>query len=157
MPSVVFLFRDNNGAAARVRLWLADGLSVGQLVARAAALADAMQALSSATLESFELIWSESIVDAPPAAPDSDVRTYLLLFYGYPYAEATLIVPAPAALPACADGPYRDVRLDLEAPPVPDLLAALGSELAYTITPGGAPWPATCIAGGYTRYRGGSG
>lgn len=156
MPSVVFLFRDNNGAAGRVRIWLADGLSVGQLVARAAALADAMQALSSATLESFELVWSAPIVDAPAAAPDSDVRTYLLLFYGYPHAEATLIVPSPLALSTDTDGPYRYVRLDLAAVDVSDLLEALGDELSYTITPGGEAWPLPCVAGGFTRYRGGS-
>ena len=145
-------WRDNNGRKAETRLWYSGGLSLAAVSARAIFVAGLMLELSDAELYGVELSKRYFIADPPAPLPGSDTRARLLLFYGNDTGAATLSVPSPGALPLDLVGPYRNVRLVLDAPSLSPLLAALGSSLASAVTPRGTAWVMPLLTGGVTRY-----
>lgn len=156
MPNwlVTLHWRDNNNRKGESRVHYDGSLSLAAVISRATALANQAQVLSSATLVQIELAKRLAIASPPAAAPDSDVKARLLLFYGNDTRAATLSLPSPRPLSVDMVGPYRNVRLVLDASDVSPLLTALGGSLAGTLTPGGAAWPMPLLAGGFTRYGG---
>lgn len=145
---------DNNGRKAEVRFGIGEQSSFPDAFSRANAIVSAISAISNAVFVEYRIIWRVRNPSAPAPAPDSDVEANLLLFYGNDTNAASFRLPSPRPLPVDMVGPYRAVRLDMDAPEVLPLLTQLGSGLADTNTPGGAAWPLPLLAGGFTRYRG---
>jgi hypothetical protein len=151
---VTYHFQDNNGKVAQARVHVGSALAFPTVVSIAESLASRLEVISSAALAGFNLYRKYSRPEAEPAAAGSDVEAFVLLFYGNITEAATLIVPSPGRMPADVVGPYRDVRLDLAADGVSDLLTQVGLHLGSTLTPDRNPWPGPLLAGGFTRYQG---
>lgn len=154
LPVITVHWRDGNGKRGETRFFVGEVTSLPQAIARAEPIITAMAGASSATVTHYEYTRSVPFAGAIPAAAESDTRSLLLLFYGNSTGAATLIVPSPRPLPVDLVGPYRNVRLDLDAPDLPALLSPMGSGLDSAVAPGGNAWPMPLRAGGLTRYGG---
>lgn len=147
-PHAVFHWRDNNGGRAETRTYFSGSTEYGAIAAKAAALAPLLEAVSSARLVRYELRFELPRQSAVPAAPDSNVRSYTLLFYRNGERVSSIAVPSAARLPYEADGPYAGVRVtraDLAAAGLLDVVEDMAAGLVDRL---GRPYPQTFTVGG---------
>jgi hypothetical protein len=152
--TVEYHFTDNNTKKSEtsVKANPASVQAAGGVVF-AEALAEALQAQSSATLTHYVEVYRYAVqpIGGRPATA-SDCYRKLLLFFRDAAAAGTFTIPSPGDdLPLDEDGPYRGARLDLSAVVLSGVLVNLSGILASTILDTGVAFPNTLRAGTLTR------
>lgn len=147
-PHAVFHWRDNNGGRAENLIYFAGSTDYGAIAAKAAALAPLLEAVSSARLVRYELRFELPWQAAAPAAPDSNARSYTLLFYRNNDRVASIKVPSAGRLPYQVSGPYAGVRVTREDLAVSGLLDTVEGLAAGLVDRLGRPYPTTFSVGG---------
>lgn len=152
--TVEYHFADNNGKKSEtsVKANPASVTAAGGVVF-AEALAEALQAQSSAALTHYVEVYRYAVQPIPgrPAAA-SDCYRKLLLFFRDEAGAGTFTLPSPGDdLPFDEDGAYRATRLDLPAVVLSGVLVNLSGILASTILDTGVAFPVTLRAGTLTR------
>ena len=147
-PHVVYHWRDDGEGRAETRVYFAGSTDYGAIAAKAAALAPLLEAVSSARLVRYELRFELPWQSAVPAAPDSNARSYTLLFYRNNDRVASIKVPSAGRLPYQTSGPYAGVRVtraDLAMSGMLDVVESLAAGMVDRL---GRPSPTTFSVGG---------
>lgn len=147
-PHVVYHWRDSSGGRAENLLYFAGSTDYGAIAAKAAALAPLLEAVSSARLVRyelrFELPWQTDVLPTP----DSNARSYTLLFYRNDDRVASIKVPSAGRLPYQVSGPYAGVRVTRDDLALSGLLNTVESLASGLVDRVGRPLPATFSVGG---------
>lgn len=151
MPVILrFIWQDNNGKTAQQRIWLPDGEAVAASIGRANAIRDAARPISSAMLLRAELEYPEIVPGLPdPAAPGSDVRKNLVVFYRDNAETASIRFPSPApSLPYDTSGPWAGLRITRDSLITAGLVDELELISSLVVMEWGDPFPvAVSVAG----------
>lgn len=139
--------KDNNGKRAEITLW-AQADSFEGAAAYAAALVGAMQAVSTATFTSFDVSPPRVKFDPPPPGPDSDARSYTLLFYRDGTDVASVGVPSAGNLPYQDNGPYAGIRVTRSDLALSGLLGTVEAIASGLVRPDGRAYPTAYSVGG---------
>lgn len=147
-PIAVYTFVDNNGGKAETRLHFPGGLSAGEVLSSALALASLFQAVSSATIVDVAVRWSISLPNPGAPLPGSSATRAALLFYRNGGDCATVRVPSPSVLLAETSGLYAGIRITRERLAVLTLLATVEALPEGAVDPLGRPYGTTFTVGG---------
>lgn len=142
-----FHAEDNNGKRAEVRVWK-QATDFAGAAAFAAALATALQALSDASFVSYDIFPPRVSFDPPPPGPNSDARTYTILFYREGADVASIGVPSAGKLPHQNDGPYTGIRVLRDDIAVSGLLGSVEAIASWLVRPDGREYPTAFSVGG---------
>jgi hypothetical protein len=100
----VFHFRDFSGLRSETRVHLAAAAIDGSGgSSRVAAIAAALEEISDARLERYEIVYKSGALGTGPPEPDSDARRRLLLLYGNATGKGSILLPSPRGLPIDED------------------------------------------------------
>lgn len=147
-PYVVYHWRDNNDGRAEVRLYPPDVSSYTAIASFALAMAVVLQAVSDARLVRFEVVHIFEVEGSPAPAPESDVRSYGLLFYRNGVNVSSILVPSVSELLTETDGPFAGVRITRSRLDVLGLLPAFDALVAGALDPLGRPYGNSFSVGG---------
>lgn len=144
MPATIdYLFQDNNGKQARVRIYVSDTLPLLSVDNAVSTVGAALASISDAALISAKFTWKIQFSNIIPASIQSNVYERLFVFFRNTTHSASLSIPSPGELPFTLVGPYRDITIsrdDLVLLGVQDLGALLAES---AILPDGSSWPET--------------
>ena len=156
--SVIYRFRDNDGAESTCALHLAVGVPLDTALSFAAALRPLVAALSDAALITYNLVikW----VETTPGNPDATSRVsrdgvFLFLTSNIPEERYILALPSIRSDLVRADGDFAGIQLDSEAADVAAFTAAMIAGLDG-VRPV-APWAFHTDISGSTGTWGGGG
>lgn len=147
-PRLRISIEDNNAKSALLSFWLPEGESFGQSLFRANALRAALLPLTNGRIAGARFEYDEVLGPSGTAAPDSDVRANLLLFFSDAAGSSSWRIPSPRSdLPFDSEGPYMGIRLQRAELGTAGLLAAIESAAELTRFRDGTPAPTRFFVG----------
>lgn len=145
---VTFEWVDNSGKVSEHRLHAPASQEFGGVASQGLALANVMQAVSSARLRSLTISQVFATGGDAPPSPDSDARTYALLLYRNGSDTSSIVVPSPAGVLFEVVGPYAGRRITRESAALSGLLPTLDTLVQEFLDSVGRPYGATFVVGG---------
>lgn len=141
-------WRDKEQRDAQLTLHVPFSHDLPAVQATALAALSVVQGISNAVLVGYRLIWKATLDDLPEPPLESDVTSFLGLFYRSDDETTTeaIWIPSPRAVAFEHDGPFAGIRADasfIALSPLRDL-----SLLGPLLSPEGTPYPVAFLVGG---------
>ncbi len=152
MPAltIVYSWEDNTGNISGNTLHAPLSLVGGGVELLAAQLAEAMEAVSTARLLSYDIRYSSGTLTSPGPSLDSDCTYYGLLLYRNGDDCSSFVVPSPSGVLFESGGPYGGALITRRSLALSGLLAQVDTILQGFLDPVGRPYGTVFIVGGRT-------